>query len=223
MGCDIHGVVQRCEGGKWITYREGYDERNYEAFAHLAGVRNGYNVTPIASPRGWPKGFTVRQGSHRLPDDFRWRAGSHREKYARETNFGNPRDFAAYWMGDHSFSWVSLRELVEREWSKPHTDSGLIDEKTFLAWRSETPRKMPPSWCGGVGGPNIIVVDEADFEKAAAKRRPGDKFYIRASWTVPTSDAVGKGFLDFIDSMMRDARELGVEFDHIRFVFGFDS
>ncbi len=40
MGCDIHGWVEVRDGGKWVAVREIKDqERNYQRFAALAGVR----------------------------------------------------------------------------------------------------------------------------------------------------------------------------------------
>ena len=81
MGCDIHTFAQKRENGVWVDIPEvGFADRNYGAFAFLAGVRNYAGITPIVSQRG-------------LPDDFEGDEGDR-------------------WPGDHSFSWLSLDELL---------------------------------------------------------------------------------------------------------------
>lgn len=61
MGCDIHIEIEyRNKAGVWQpVYIEPQarwliEQRDYRAFARLAGVRNYGNVTPIAAGRGLP-------------------------------------------------------------------------------------------------------------------------------------------------------------------------
>lgn len=59
MGTDIHGVFQAFDNGQWRDVESSYEQdRHYQLFAVLAGVRNGYGfagvptgepVTPIAA------------------------------------------------------------------------------------------------------------------------------------------------------------------------------
>jgi len=119
MGCDIHIQIERRVSGVWQrvdwrdTWRwatdgywdpsagvllmpEDFDSRNYNLFGVLADVRNGTwgdEVTPIVAPRG-------------LPSDMAALAPS---KYADEEP----------WLGDHSMSWVSLKELQDYNWKAP--------------------------------------------------------------------------------------------------------
>lgn len=65
---------------------EWYSGRSYALFGILAGVRS--DEEPIVEPRG-------------LPEDM-----SHEVKHASEEC-----DF--FWLGDHSFSWLTLAELLE--------------------------------------------------------------------------------------------------------------
>lgn len=90
MGCDIHMVAQVKRDGKWQTVDGLSTDRNYDLFAILAGVRSGYGVRGIPTgdgflPIDWPRG---------LPTDLE----------------GTSEDHC---LGDHSFSWLSLRELQE--------------------------------------------------------------------------------------------------------------
>ena len=129
MGCDIHLTVEKRVDGKWervdnlpprpCSWCEGrghyegrpqdacyscvadpdsgkptpgvqsgpYDDRNYTVFAVLANVRNDGHVTPIDRARGLPADAARRGG-----EDGDW-------------------DY-----GDHSFSWLTLRELLAYDW-----------------------------------------------------------------------------------------------------------
>lgn len=99
MGCDIHSVAidangKPVNGGQWANGKAanpewGYGDgepfgwRNYGVFGFLANVRNYSGVTPISEPRG-------------LPADF--------DRYPYEVGEDN-------WIGNHSFSWLSVDEL----------------------------------------------------------------------------------------------------------------
>lgn len=108
MGADIHGVLQESYDGKsWTTISEIEDDRNYALFAALADVRNYTGVTPISQPRGLPDDFVI--------DD--------------EDHFG-------IWMGDHSYSWLSIDELVGWDgWDQGCYEGVLRDyTQVFLKW-----------------------------------------------------------------------------------------
>lgn len=141
MGCDIHLVTQRrgadgiwhgidvsrpchcvhsaspgkssgihsCYGCDGKLYKTGFDSRSYDAFAILANVRNdvhGYHMIPISDARGFPD--DIVEAARVLND---------------QDTFGRSRDddydcVDGVWMGDHSYSWLTLRELV----MYPHWD-----------------------------------------------------------------------------------------------------
>lgn len=91
MGCDIHAVIQvKKADGKWVV--SDWDPlktpRQYSSFAIMAGVRNHFQhpLIPICEPKG-------------LPEDIGFIHGEEDEHK---------------WLGDHSFSWLTLKEL--REW-----------------------------------------------------------------------------------------------------------
>lgn len=114
MGADIHGVLQESYDGKsWTTISEIEDDRNYALFAALADVRNYSGVTPISQPRGLPEGFEVEDEAHRM--------SYHDSKV---------------WMGDHSYSWLSIDELVGWDgWDQGCYEGVLRDyTQVFLKW-----------------------------------------------------------------------------------------
>lgn len=85
MGCDIHAVFQKKTPEGWEDVDSVWpQDRHYALFGWLAGVRG--SVTPISEPRGFPEGFS-----------FDLEAQDHNQE----------------WMGDHSYSWLSAKEILE--------------------------------------------------------------------------------------------------------------
>ena len=99
MGCDIHSLAidaqgtpiaggqysdgSACDPDYGVGTGEPFGWRSYSVFAFLAGVRNYSGITPISEPRG-------------LPDDLKLPAED---------------DDVDAWLGDHSYSWLSVAEL----------------------------------------------------------------------------------------------------------------
>jgi hypothetical protein len=86
MGCDIHMLVQHKPHEHWYTIMEMRfpPGRDYLLFAIMAGVRGDESLA-IALPRG-------------IPDDARIDLND---------------EFDRYYLGDHSYSWLSFDELLE--------------------------------------------------------------------------------------------------------------
>ncbi len=110
MGCDIWTSAQaRGPDGKWVEcagdYQKGkfcmpFDWRQYGMFAFLAGVRNRWNVPTIAPPRGLPDDMPDEYGPicASIDDD---------EPFKRDN-----------WIGDHSFTWLTVGELVSFDYNQ---------------------------------------------------------------------------------------------------------
>lgn len=101
MGCDIHIIAQRRNGDAWedVTgkFTDGpapFDWRSYGMFGFLAGVRNYSAVPPISEPRG-------------IPDDY---------------DRGRIDEFDGCSLGDHSFSWLTVAELLAFNYDQPMED-----------------------------------------------------------------------------------------------------
>lgn len=224
MGCDIHLIVQRREGADapWQTVevsydcpecdgtgtavyqnevrqcfdcrgtkrQSGYGERNYDVFAQLANVRNGRGFAgcltgegfvPIAEPRGLPEG--VPRGG----DD----------------------DSDEPWLGDHSFSWLLLAELLAYDLDRVTVHYGIVSRAVYDRWD----RKGPPSdWCGAVWGSPVTI--GSDEEARAGKPMS----YVRVSWATSYRDVSTSFWKCFVPALS----SLG-EPDNVRIVFGFDS
>lgn len=196
MGTDIHGVFQRRAGNQWHDIPSLYEQdRHYQLFAVLAGVRNGYGfagvptgeaVTPISEPRGLPIDFPVDDDSHH-------EAGKLLE----------------IWMGDHSYSWLTGAEMLAWAETAPRiVKTGVLSREAYGDWDKTSPPKM---YCGGVSGGGALVVQDNTFAKKAQPHWT----HIQCTWTRDLREELA----DFFGEVARLVSEHG----EIRFVFGFDS
>lgn len=221
MGCDIHMIVQVRDGESWRTvevpnldykkdskysfqreevrYR-GYSDRNYDAFAILANVRNGTGVAgcdtgdgfePIAEPRGFPKDFAL----------------------------DSEDDHCGVWMGDHSHSWLTLAELEACDWTRTTKQRGWVNGVELKRMR-DAGEDRPKSWCGGVSGGRTKHVTLQELDRRIQQPVKNDLEYTYAvfEWEETYSEAAGRFYSDFLPIL----RTLG-EGEDVRIVFGFDS
>lgn len=103
MGADIHYILQKLEGDKWLTFSDDenpeetdpINDLNYPLFAFLADVRNRWMLEPICEPRGLPADICPDP----FHDDFTYEHPTHGE--------------VDVWFGDHSHGWFLASELLE--------------------------------------------------------------------------------------------------------------
>lgn len=114
MGCGIHIVIEtRGKRGAWSFKEKLPLSRNYDTFAILANVRNRMWRRPedmlvcISTPKGLPPDVSKRS-SRALSD-------------------------ANY----HSRSYVTLRELVEFDWSRAEHKTAFVTDVEFALMRHE--------------------------------------------------------------------------------------
>lgn len=255
MGCDIHLYVEkRNASGEWVTADTWHDDedepgrksvylwgpglkclagplysgRNYDLFAVLANVRNGYGVAgcdtgegfvPIAEPRGVP------------------------EDACREY-----LDEVSHWDGDgHSHSWLTLRELLDFDWLRVSTKRGWVSPYEWAQWRD---RGRPSGCSGGVGGGQVTHHTPEAFEdawqkvrkargypeqrQASAHIRPGGEQddlemlrellgghpYTQVAWEVSYAEACSNFWADAMPRLL--AMSEG-RYDDLRITFFFDN
>lgn len=206
MGTDIHTVAQiKDRNGKWETVAENIanEWRSYHSYAVLANLRNGHGFAGSDTGEEWeyisePRGF---------PDDF------------EETNYEHIYGFDKHkkWMGDHSHSWVTLKEIkdkLEYYSGKKYEVHGIVEVEKY---RRLLEGVEPDEWCSGISGPDIVVVDENNINETAT--------HVRIKWKV---DALSR--LTYLKNCVRHI-ELLKDCDYndkltdedVRMVFGFDS
>lgn len=204
MGTDIHTIAQYRFNQRWITcgHDIGDDDRNYDSFAVLANVRNGSGFAgvktgegwdPISDPRGLPEGTN--------------------ERVECPTCYSED----AYWLGDHSHSWVTLTEMKtawEKYKDKGYTVHGCLEKKQWIQLQGGT---LPDTWSGHISGQSIILVNDIEA-------RAGAEFtHVKTFWTVPAANRLHyiKKCIDALEGIKAEKRVSSD--DDIRMVFGFDS
>jgi hypothetical protein len=179
----------------------------------FAGIKTGGGINPVAEPRG-------------LPDDL-----------SRE---------AALWLeyaGDHTPSYVTLRELLDYDWAQVVEKTGILTAMEYKKWSTYgRAENLPPmSYCGSMCGSGIHEVPAEELDKALEALRErakievgdGQVFYqrldelimselsgviVRANWTEMYSEAAGTLYTKAIPLLML----MGAP-DDVRLVFNFDS
>lgn len=202
MGTDIHGVFQRHDGINWVDISSTYEQdRHYQLFAVLAGVRNGREVTPISEPRGLPADFKVVDEENHPIESLSimspWRQKYHEATEALEV-----------WMGDHSHSWLTSSEMLAWFESAPVVvQCGVISREQYEAWDKET---KPDSYSGDIIGPRVVVIEESEVGHTNSPWS-----HVRVTWESPLK-------LE-LEYFFNEVRRLQNEHGEVRFVFGFDS
>lgn len=191
MGTDIHLAAEYFKDGRWhLADKELTEDRNYRAFAVLADVRNGYGfagfdtgdpVIPISSPRG-------------LPEDMSEELRSMIEKNDTDDDIlDEDYNVSGIWLGDHSFSWVTLQELLEYDLDAPVTVRGYVSAESAQRFREHG--EIPHVW-------------------AAWTPQPG---FERIEWQLPLRNSAS-----LIPTLIEEISDLG-EPQNVRLVFGFDN
>lgn len=219
MGCDIHIWIEKRVNGAWIpaeTYSEEGDDphyqsdiyqgRNYRLFSVLADVRNYDGVKPIAAPRG-------------IPEDA--------SPIVAELVRG---------YGDHSYSWFTLRELLDFNWMQPHRHATQVSGDEYVRWSGwdKANGVHPKTAFRSRGGPGIVTItmgeademlagiDAYDFAARAAKGAEMERFNVEVEWFAPIVRECGDFFNETIPALIQMAGG-SRNADDLRIVFGFDS
>jgi len=128
MGCDIHMIAQVKRDGAWKTTQIGvYDGRCYDLFGILAGVRS-HNFDPIADPKGIPQDLAILpvdeyDGTVRVTLD-----GSEEDMSDGDYN----DDRASFWLGDHSHSYLTAKEVLAYDWDQLVDNEEYFDDEENL-------------------------------------------------------------------------------------------
>lgn len=222
MGTDIHSVVQIKVDGKWETVhcRLLDDPRSYNTFSILADVRNGYGFAGcktssgfkyISKPKGYPKDFKiVDEYMHQLPSGLEYYWFYDTEKKEPNTEL---------FMGDHSHSWFTLREL--KDWWSEHKDDvatiiGVVHVKEYLEYKESG--KIPESYCGMVWGKDLLTVTGEEYESIENKEKVT---HVQCYW--PRFYHECTQIQLYVDELEKIAGEHNMLPEDTRLVFGFDS
>jgi hypothetical protein len=183
-----------------------YDGRNYDLFAILADVRNGWGFAGCKTGEGFisisePKG---------LPDDLS-------PMIAKE---------AEDWNGDgHSHSHFTLQELLDYpHWEETTKHYGWVTKNVYKQFK-ETNNPYP--CCGDVYGGMVIKVSNEQMDKIISDEEAlldtSKHFYTQIEWETLYKDSVREFYTKTIPTLKERADNNKVGYDDIRIVFWFDN
>ena len=147
--------------GDWVvtTLRDvptpWWEDRDYESFARLAGVRNSQGVIPISEPRG-------------LPADYAPTSAVHEEGWEQ------------FELGDHSHSWLLAREVLEYEGWGVVDRQGQVELQVYREWK-KAGTADPSSWCIRSSGTSVV----SEGEVPGLPEKTYGRTMVQCSWTSP--------------------------------------
>jgi hypothetical protein len=182
-----------------------YSDRNYDVFAVLANVRNGRGFAGTVTGGG----FVPISSNRGFPDDLSEEG----------------REWFMHHGGDHSATWVSLREVLSYDYGETISKTGIVDLKEFKVFAE---RGRPENWSGDISGGSVRHVSHDQMRELLATRDldPGDVWHptidgilyvTRLSWSQPASTS--------LQSLIDRAKMLAVTVGEreTRLVMDFDS
>lgn len=194
--------------------------RNYDKFAILADVRNGFGFAGVKTGRG----FKPMSSNRGFPLD------SDKEYVER------------YFDWTHSQTWINLSDVKEYDWDQMTIKTGVISLEEYKKIKNPLSKhntKTPESWSGGINGGNNITIsmDEAekvisgelteltryeDFfkeEEPVTKQISEWKINVQYEWYVKYTE----WFDNFIQNWVEPIKKLGEKYEDVRVVMSFDS
>lgn len=218
MGCDIHMIVEKRVNGKWERV-ESLPPRPCSWCSAKGKYDSGLSCINC-------DGRTVdtEPYSERNYTVFATLAGVRSDGYVNPISEprGLPEDAthgSEYEYGDHSFTWLTLAEVLNHDWKQPRDDEGWINAEAFQRWEASG-KGCPGSWSASVGGGGVEHVSHKEMRRRITNPYPweqGRMPYTLVQWSTPLADRC-RPFLAFVESLTA----LGDPND-VRLVFGFDS
>jgi len=170
--------------------------RNYNLFALLADVRNGYGfagvdtgdaVEPLSIPRG-------------LPDNL--------SEYVAKEN--------KEWNGDgHSHSYFTLKELLEFSGERIKTERGWVRSEQYILFKKDG---KPKSYCGGVDGQHVEHIDAKEMDRRIDQNKLTEHEYTQVEWQTDLAPLLSK-----LTARMEMLSKFEEDTDKIRLIFWFDN
>ena len=170
MGTDIHLYVEELTEGRWKEIQAPYAERswcphyynaafgakepnpetrNYNVFAFIANVKNGYKAGGYRHDPILPQ-FPGRG----IPEDTSFTE----EKYDVHGNY-----LCGTFLGNHSFTYATLSELLNAPWDMVFHSEGYVDYDKFI---SINENGYPTAgYCEDIDGVRIEILSLEDFKR----------------------------------------------------------
>lgn len=194
--------------GRW------YWGRNYDLFAVLADVRNGYGFAGIQTlDTCWPS-IAPNRG---IPDDM---------APIMDNDHTYSRDGVEVWLGDHSHTWMTWDEVRAYPWTETGRHYvGVVTLDAYLRRRGGG--EAYQGWAGGITGPGIVTLERDAAEALLAGpgivHDEGTRVHVRDRWPVTAAQACGEWHGTIMPAFERYLSEQFLAPTDLRLVMGFDS
>lgn len=177
------------------------DNRSYDWFSVLANVRNGYGFAGVNTGTG----FRVIAEPRGVPIDA-----------TREW-----KETVDRWGSDmHSKSYLTLEDFDAFDWNQVTMKTGAVKLEEYMELRQN--QDAPNSYCGSVGGQNIITISQEEADEHIKNGNPNfhsKTIYVQYYWPVVYSE-----WFDYkIKNTVEPLRKLKKKYGDARIVFGFDN
>jgi hypothetical protein len=233
MGCDIHLYVEKRVDGKWVSAdqwevdpawpdegarvpyaKRFYTGRNYDLFAILANVRNGYGFAGVKTGGG----FVFIDKPRGMPEDVSPEVAADAESWGCD---------------GHSHSFFTLAELLVYDWTQVTKHQGYCSVEEWDRWTcwGREQGEGPREYCGGVGGGGTRIVTAGEMDAIVQRRRerggksltnPDEQIYALAEWEEPYYRSASGFWSETIPRLLKLAAETG-SVENVRIVFFFDN
>ncbi|MBC1937765.1 hypothetical protein HCA69_15455 [Listeria grandensis] len=213
MACDIHVMIEKVnkENGEWDTYLEGNEgfylhiDRNYDLFAILADVRNGYGFArcdtgdgfvPIARPRGIPNNAS-----------------------------DNYLDYVKEWGSDgHSHSCLTVREIQNFDWDGQTTKHrGYVSQESYALYKQTGEIRC---FSADVCRRDICKVSNEIMDYILSGAFPKGKnadYYTQIEWEETYKESCAYFVNNQLPELVKLAKDCNCSTEELRLVFFFDN
>lgn len=211
MGCDIHlRVERRLPDGTW--------ERVEGAIPQWTKDENGNPVWPNPDPcsRNYLLfGFLA---------DVRHRSGVEPQFAGRGIPPDTTYDRSSWELGDHSFTYATLKELLDAPWDYIEENEGYLTLPEYKAWKAKDPNAYHP-WDRVFNDPLILKVTEGEADDLIASGALESsvspvKYMVFCQWT--DQPLMKSGFYRWLSTLTPIAEEAGGP-ENVRVLMGFDN
>lgn len=228
MGTDVHMILEvPTYNGKWkaVPAPDFMTERDYQFFAGLGNVRNGFGfagvdiftpIEPLTDSRGFPDdmGAVATAWSR---SEFNYDSDNPLEAMLADT-FG--------WCGDHSFGYCSASEFAAYDWSQGITEKGIVPYGIWEGWNDRDRIHRPERCLQAVHGDYAVVVSPEAVEQAngdiGSLCGENASLYVQDQWQVPlVPDWKRDKMVQFFKALQPFDYVAGGR--EVRLIFGFDS
>lgn len=214
VGHESGGHGKNCWNRNPMWTDNPWSRRNYDLFAILADVRNGYGFAGIETGGRFEPISAVRGLPVDVSDEVRAESDS--------------------WGEDgHSHSWFTVKELMNFGWKeKGNSHMGVVPAKekdvelepwsdSFETMQKEG-RTKPTAWAGGISGASVVTINQKDAEDKYILHLADvleKRVYVRVRWKESYYDSCS----EFVDKTIGSMARLADDPSDVRMVFWFDN